>query len=292
MSVAIIPVASLEENSVDVLFDISKELDTKYGNPEMQSDRLLAMLEEEGITYSFGQKHVPLDEIDLNVYHILVIWSPDGIYSSAEIDAVESFVLDGVTLIFAGISYFNTSYEVMDNVNELLSLFGIQIIKERVIDKTNYVGCHCGTTPIITVFAQNSYFYNIKELALSHTCYLETMDPAIVIAWGDNDAFIDSNNNEGYDSSEKKGAIPLIAQSNYGKGTVVVIPTEKTFERVSIARADNMKFATNLFADTVSAYSQNSNPNDTSTWLPYVGGVAVVLCFIGFVYVQKIRKEK
>ncbi|RZN47360.1 hypothetical protein EF808_04205 [archaeon] len=289
MVIATLPV-SIAQEDVDVLFDLSKEHDATYGNPIVQSDRLCSSLADDGITYGFIEEDETLSLASLVRARILVIWDPDEMYSSEEMEAVRAFVEQGGVLIFAGTSFFDTPSMVFDNINELLDPFGIQMVHERVIDRTNFVGCHCGTTPVATVFAPDSYFYNIEEIALSHSCYLEVEENVTVLVKGDDDAFVDKNNNEVHDEDEPQGDIPLIAQTVYGEGKVIVLPTEKTFERISIGRKDNMKFAVNLFGDLVSG----SRPTEESSIpIPYVvAGIAVIAVCGGAVVIFMRRHQK
>jgi hypothetical protein len=286
--IAAIPM-SLAQQDVDVLFDLSKEHDATYGNPIVQSDRLCSALADDGISYGFIEEDETLSLERLSQARIVVIWDPDEMYSSEEMEAVRSYVEQGGVLIFAGTSYFDTPSMVFDNLNELLAPFEIQMVHERVIDRTNFVGCHCGTTPVATVFAEDSYFYNVDEIALSHSCYLEVGEDVDVIVRGDDDAFADTNNSETWDADELKGDIPLIAETTYGEGRVVVLPTEKTFERISIGRKDNMKFAVNLFGDLV---SDTRPQEDSSLPVTYIALGIVALVIVGGAVALFMRRQR
>jgi len=280
------------EEKIDVLFDVTKEMDAKYGNPTVQ-ERLLESLSEAGITYEFTPGHVTLDEMVLDEYKILVIWDPEGTYSEAEIQAIHNFVEDGGILLFMGTSYFDTVQIVLDNLNGILSQYGIQVTKDRIIDTTDFFGCHCGTTPLISNFAEGSFFYNIDELGLRHTAMLQISEPAYAIAMGDDDAFIDDNLNEILDEGEIHGDLPVIAQRDLeGGGKVIVFGTEKIFEDTSITLSDNKKFAENMFSDLVSYADMHSNEDSSNDNYFLFGGVALAALLIVAIVAMKGSKKK
>jgi hypothetical protein len=288
--VCVAPLLSAEEEEVDVLFDITKEVDTTYGSPVAQGDMLLGILDEAGISHAFTAEGEMLEEIDLSQYKVLVLWDPDGSYTEDEMEVIWAFVEGGGALVFAGTSFYNTPDNIYANFNELLSPFGIKMIREQVLDKTNYVGCHCGTTPIITMYATGYYFYDVEQIAFSHTSRIEISGDATVIAFGDNDAFVDVNGNEMHDPDELEGAIPVMAQSSYGDGVVVVFGTEKIFERNYISRLDNGVFAENLFSDLIYSYSvRNESSSDSMVLYAAVGAIAI-LAGICIAVVIKRRK--
>jgi hypothetical protein len=294
MLVMILPSLSFaqEGQKIDVLIDVTKELDTKYGNPLVQ-DVFLETLQESGISYEFTPDHFTLDELFLEDYKILVIWDPEGTYSQAEKSAIHNFVENGGKLLFLGTSYFDTVEIVFDDLNDLFSVYGIQLVRERMIDITDYYGCHCGTTPKVTDFAENSFFYNIDEIALRHTMRLEITEPAYYIARGDEDAFIDLNLNEAYDEGEMIGNIPVIAQRDIeGGGSVVVFGTEKIFGITSISLSENRQFAINLFSDLISDY--DSRPKDEGSPVTYygigLGAIAVIVIAAGL-FAKSHRKS-
>ncbi len=156
--IASFPLLSAEAGGTDVLFDLSKEADTLYGNPEVQGDMLCSMLEGEGITYAFTERGRSLALYALSSYRILVIWDPDGPYDENERTAIISFVEQGGILLFAGTSFYNTPDTIYVNCNELLTTFGITLVREQVLDKTDYIGCHCGTTPSSTRSPRDTSF--------------------------------------------------------------------------------------------------------------------------------------
>lgn len=280
-----------ENAKVDVLFDITKEMDTKYGNPEVQ-ERLLDILVNAGITYEFTPEHVTLDELFLDEYKILVIWDPDGTYSDAEKQAIYDFVDSGGILLYLGISYLESVQIVVDDANDLLAPYDIQISKDQVLDLTDYYGCKCGTTPIISNFVTDSFFYNLDEIALRHTARLDVAEPAFAIAMGDEDAFVDINFNEMHDEDESVGDIPVIAQRNLdGGGIVIVFGTEKTFEDTSITLSGNTKFAINLFSDLVSTYNTRPVEGSPSNTMYYVGAGIGVVIMVGALALFGKRKK-
>jgi len=287
--VIILPTLSLAkgEDKTDILFDVTKEMDAKYGNPNVQ-DRFLTALDEAQITYEFTPENVTLDELLLDDYKILVIWDPEGTYSEAEKLAIYEFVEDGGNLIFLGTSFFDTVNVIFDDLNNLLSPYNIQLTKERMIDLTDYFGCKCGTTPIVSNFAENSYFYNVDSIALRHTCRLEVSSPAYAIAMGDDDAYIDLNFNEVHDEGELMGDIPVIAQRDVENGgTIVVFGSEKVFGNTSLNLSDNKKFAINLFSDLASDYDARS-VDDGSSMLYYIlGGIVALVLVATAVFLRK-----
>lgn len=287
-----LPTLSLaqEDDSADVLFDVTKEMDTKYGNPTVQ-ERLLTALDEAEIRYEFTPENVTLDELFLEDYKILVIWDPEGTYSEAEKLAIYEFVDNGGMLLFLGTSFFDTVQVVFDDLNDLLSPYGIQLVKERMIDLTNYFGCTCGTTPVVSNLVDESYFYNIDEIALRHTMRLEITEPAFAIAMGDEDAFIDLNFNEKVDEGELVGDIPVMAQRNMENGGVVIVfGTEKIFENTSIHLADNEKLAINIFSDFISDYNSRPVNEDSSMMYYMLGGIAAVVIIVAIVLFAKKGK--
>ena len=265
-----------DDKGIDVLFDISKEADTLYGNPLIQGEALFALLDEEGISYSFTEKDDSLVFVDVSAYTILVLWDPDSPYDEDERKAIVSFVEQGGILLFAGTSLHNTQTAMLDSINDMLTTFGIILVSEQVVDMTNFVGC-CGTTLFIHTFAEGYYFYDVREMIFSHTGYLELTPPAMAIAVGDDDTFVDSNNNSLHDTGEMMGAIPVIAQSTYGKGTVVVLGSEKIFENTYITMKDNKRFARNLFSDLLYLHRKDHASSSSPTYLYVVGGLAGVI---------------
>jgi len=278
--IASFPLLSAEAGGTDVLFDLSKEADTLYGNPELQGDMLCSMLEGEGITYAFTERGRSLALYDLSSYRILVIWDPDGPYDENERTAIISFVEQGGILLFAGTSFYNTPDTIYVNCNELLTTFGITLVREQVLDKTDYIGCHCGTTPLIHTFAEGYFFYDISYVACNHTGRIETVHPAVPIAFGDNDTFVDLNGNEMHDENEMIGSIPVMAMSTYGAGVVVAFGTEKVFERSYFNTKDNGRFALNLFADLLYQYPLDGTPAASNTMRYAVGFASVVIVLV------------
>ncbi|MHC1605381.1 MAG: Gldg family protein [Candidatus Methanofastidiosia archaeon] len=282
-------VAAEKNEKTDILFDMSKEMDTKFGNPEVQSDRLGEILDKEGLTYLFSPELTSLTHVPLDQYNIVVIWDPDGVYSDEEIEAIVSYVNGGGNLIVFGNSLFGMIGEVRSSMNKLLSNFGIQLNNDKVLDKTNFVGCHCGTTPLITVFADDSYFDEIETIALSNTSSLSLSGDAFAIAWGDDDAFADADNNEALDEGEIQGGVPVIAQCNYGKGTVVVFGTDKVFDRMTIIKVDNKKLASSLFSRLTREEEESSGTSNSNVY--YLGAAVLVVLSGVFLYLLKSRKK-
>lgn len=276
ITIILLPLSqSVEQDmSTDVLIDISKELDVKYGNPEVQAESFLGLLDENNVSYEFTENGQALDGLELKDYKLLILWDPDESYQPEELEAVHEYVKGGGTLLYAGNSYSNTSADVFDNINEMLSAYGITLVREMMIDTTDYVGCHCGTTPVLSDFIAEEYLYNVSALAASHTMRFEYEDPAYAIAWGDDDAFIDSDGDEMHDDNEMIGHIPVIVKSHYGKGTVIAFGTEKMFENAYILREENEIFAVNIVMDTISDYTKEAGGGFPAYIIP----VLVLVC--------------
>lgn len=112
---------------------------------------------------------------DLEGVAVLIVISPSTTYTKEEIDAIESAVKNGMTLVLLG------EKETASKLNQLSANFGILFNKERIFDLSNYWLFY--RNPILGEFANHTVTKDLVKAVVHDACSLTVVKPAEVVVY-------------------------------------------------------------------------------------------------------------
>ena len=173
---------------------------------------------------------INMGNLTLNVlknYDIVIIPVPSKNFSEAEVDALNVFLFNwSRSLLILGDSNPNVSY-----LNSITSFFGFKFIA-NIVCRYNSFEVHITKD----MFQNNSLTYNVESLTYVG-CGLNFLEESsqefynYIIAWGDENTFLDLNGNYEQDVSEPSGKsiIMVIGTELDSGGRIITIGSTKMF---------------------------------------------------------------
>jgi len=180
----------------------------------------------------------------LRNYDIVIIPVPSKNFTEAEVDALNVFLFNwSRSLLILGDSNPNVSY-----LNSITSLFGFKFIKNTVC-RYNSFEVHITKD----MFQNNSLTYNIESLTYVG-CGLNVLEESsqefynYIIVWGDENTFLDLNENYEQDAGEPSGKsiIMVIGTELDSGGRIITIGSTKMFINDYWSSDNNSIFAINV----------------------------------------------
>lgn len=179
----------------------------------------------------------PLTSDVLSGMDILVIGGPMIEFSSQEISDIKDFVSDGGNLLVL--------VHIFPPVNILIEDFGIVCSTYIVCDTENQINVSprdfylmdIGTHPITE---------GVERIAVFGSWSLTSFEPANIVAWTSDHAWLDTNGNKMFDMDhEVPDRLGVVAVSEYGSGKVVVVD-DGVFTDEFVVIGDNRMLRDNI----------------------------------------------
>ena len=284
-------------------------------SPTAKLSTLITELEDLGYSVHYLNSEISISKLEN--YSVLVVCVPYN-YTEAEKNAIYEFVREGGGLLIIGEvgSYCKKAGPypegILPYINDLSKEFGIQFNADCVNDPSNNMpvrGCSHSKYPVITNIKDHSVTEGVDEFFLGWGCSLNCEYPSFVLARGDYDTFADENDNDYYDTDEKKGeSIIVLAGCEYGKGRVIAIGDtslwsgkyEERLDEELISYLDNKRLALNVFdwicqkeiQNPPATLSINSNPC-ASIYINYIykGNTPMEIELKPGIYTIEVKKE-
>ena len=147
---------------------------------------------------------------------ILVISSPQTVFSSSEVDAIKAFLSQGGGVLIQAEPVSSSI------VNQLVDGFGISVKEDRVVVPGPNGGE--GSFVIKDLRRDHPIMSGVQSLTYDWGVALEIRNPqATILASTQGDAWIDTNGNLSLDDDEQKGPFPVMVSLEYGGGRLVVV---------------------------------------------------------------------
>ena len=163
--------------------------------------------------------------------------------SSTELEALNSFITQGGTLILADdYGYGNQVLEYMG----LKARFSGQPLLDPLANYKNK------WFPRISHLKSSSFTNNIENLVFNHATCLTDVEATDILALSSSFSFLDLNGNQVWEENEPTGPLPVISQHNLGSGQIILISDPSIFINSMETLASNHNFMQNIAALTPS----------------------------------------
>lgn len=100
--------------------------------------------------------------------------------------------------------------------------------------------------PKVTDFSPSIKEKGVRLVVLNHATALVATDNVEVLAWSSPDSYLDVNENRELDTTEPKGAFPIAAKVEIGKGMLILASDPSLVINSMVNRYDNFVFLTSL----------------------------------------------
>ncbi|TYT60484.1 DUF4350 domain-containing protein [Natrialba swarupiae] len=187
------------------------------------------LLLEEAVDY-------PTDTANESVAFII---APDEEYDDESIDAIETFLDHGGTLI------------VLDNretVNPLLSAIGSDARIEAgvVLDDRHYD--NGPAMPVVSPTGEHGYTSDVDRLTLNHAAVVESETATPIVSTSDY-AYLAASPSAELDSDSNLTSYPVATVESVSDGEVVVVSDPSIAINAMYETSDNSEFVSNLYTD-------------------------------------------
>jgi hypothetical protein len=171
----------------------------------------------------------------------LIIVGPTVPFTPSEAITIQHFLTSGGVVLLA--DDFGTGNILLENINVTVRFSGKQISDLYFYSKQGFF-------PLISQFAHDQITNNLTTIAMSHPSYLQIQDPHSIkiLAQSSPFSFIDYNGNGVISSNETTQPYPVIASTQVGRGTLVLVSNAEAFANEMINLNDNSKLFLNIAA--------------------------------------------
>ena len=193
-------------------------------------------------------------------------------FSPAELEALDSFITRGGTLILAD------DYGYGNQILEYLGLkarFSGQALLDPLSNYKNE------RFPQISYLKSSYLTSNIDNLVFNHATCLTDIEATDVLALSSSFSFLDLNGNREWQEGEPTGPLPVISHHNLGNGEIILVSDPSLFINSMETMASNDKFIQNMAAITESnllidqSHLPPSNLHQTKNLLTYIRGLFI-----------------
>ena len=193
-------------------------------------------------------------------------------FSPAELEALDSFITRGGTLILAD------DYGYGNQILEYLGLkarFSGQALLDPLSNYKNE------RFPQISHFKSSYVTSNIDNLIFNHATCLTDIEATDVLALSSSFSFLDLNGNREWQEGEPTGPLPVISHHNLGNGEIILVSDPSLFINSMETMASNDKFIQNMAAITKSnllidqSHLPPSNLHQTKNLLAHIHGLFI-----------------
>jgi len=171
-----------------------------------------------------------LSRIDNPESHVLLVIGPSNPYSLDEVNTIRDFINKGGMLILA--DEFGSGNELLKGLGVNVRLNGSLLIDPLFKERSSRI-------PKITDFDKKILSYNITQIFLNYATVIQgsNLKP---LASSSSFSYLDLNHNFKYDKGEPKGPFFVMAEINYGKGSIVIISDSSIFINSMLSKGDNL----------------------------------------------------
>lgn len=190
--------------------------------PSLQFSRFIMALDREGYISEYSDEKI--DSYLLSRYSILVLLAPSRDFDDYEKQAIRDFVEEGGSLlIFGEVGGTMISQGIVDPINSISTMFGIEFNSDTVYDPesenqipdTETASRYEERFVIIRTFNRHHpVTYNIYDFGYIEGCSLDVSSPAVGLAFGNSTTKAGSR--EGED-------VIVMAAAEYGAGRVLAV---------------------------------------------------------------------
>lgn len=187
---------------------------------------------------SFGATPVKsLGDLPQNPGDTILVVIPYVEISQTDLAALKQYVSDGGTLVLADdYGYGNSVLEYLQ-INARFN--GVPLLDTLFNYLTSYF-------PKVTDFAASTITDNITSIVLNHATGITSGAGVKTIAQSSAASFLDINNNEIFNEDEPTGPIVVAAQTNFGKGLVIMLADPSIMINSMQDIDDNRAFVGNI----------------------------------------------
>jgi hypothetical protein len=189
--------------------------------PSLQFSRFIMALDREGYISEYSDEKI--DSYLLSRYSILVILAPSRDFEDYEKQAIRDFVEEGGSLlIFGEVGGTMISQGILDPINSISTMFGIEFNSDTVYDPepenqipdTETASRYEERFVIIRTFNRHPVTHNIFDFGYIEGCSLDVSSPALGLALGN--PTTKAGSREGED-------VIVMAAAEYGAGRVLAV---------------------------------------------------------------------
>lgn len=207
------------------------------GDPSSYTE-LYFKLQEQGFEVDVVMD-APLTSDVLSDADLLIIGGPMIEFSSQEIEDIRGFVREGGNLLLL--------VYIFPPVNDLIEDFGIVSSTYIVYDIENQVNISPRNF-YLTDFETHPITDGVERMAVFGSWAFTSSEPANVVAWTSDRAWLDTNANRVFDMDyEELGRLGVVAVSEYGGGKVVVAD-DSVFVDEFVVVGDNRVMRDNIIS--------------------------------------------
>ena len=181
----------------------------------------------------------PLTSEVLSDADILVIGGPMIEFSTQEIDDIRDFVRGGGNLLLL-VHIFPPVVDLIDDFGIACSTYIVHDVENQInISPRDFYSLDIENHPITE---------GVEEIAVFGSWSLASVEPANVVAWSSDRAWLDTNANQVFDVDfEVQGRLGVVAVSEYGSGKVVVLD-DAVFTDGFVVVGDNRVLRDNIIS--------------------------------------------
>ena len=158
-------------------------------------------------------------------------------FASADLAKLKDYVNSGGTLVV--LDDYGFGNEILEYLELEIRFTGRQLLDPLFNYKNR-------NFPRIINFASEPATSEVKSLVFNHATSLENVSQDYVIAWSSYFSFLDENQNGEWNDGEPKGLLPVIANSQIGKGELISVADPSLLINSMLEMGDNRQFLKNL----------------------------------------------
>jgi hypothetical protein len=155
--------------------------------------------------------------------------------TETELAQIRTYVTNGGTLVL--LDDYGYGNQILTSIGAGIEFSGKQLV-DPLFDY------HTKLLPRITDFATNKITTNVSSIVFNHATALKVTS-ATVAAYSSSFSFLDQNNNQKYEETEKTGPLPVIAHQQIGQGHVIAIADPSLLINSMINLEDNQQLINN-----------------------------------------------
>lgn len=157
----------------------------------------------------------PITANKLSNYQVLILSAPNGFYSNQEIETILNFVQSGGRLFVLGVGGNGT-------LDLITKPFGVSHLGRPIASAQQLGWGPWGFK--VKISSNDELLEGISDLTINAADAINVDDQSKVIAWTDDNTWLDINANQIKDKNEMVDSFPLIVKVKFGQGKAVLFP--------------------------------------------------------------------
>jgi len=158
-------------------------------------------------------------------------------FSADELEKIYSFIESGGTLLLA--DDYGYGNQVLEYLGTTIRFDGKPVLDQLFCYKNQWL-------PKVVEFSQPGDF---QYIILNHGTVLQNVTTSQTIAWTTESSYVDTNENLVWNEGETRGRLPVAAETNIGRGKLIIIGDPSLMINAMINRADNFAFISQLLGE-------------------------------------------